>query len=184
MSIDINGVAHIYITVQDFARCRPFYGALLPFFGMVCLVDTDELYYCIGGRTGIGIRAASTEHAARRSISTAPECITCVCARAARRTSMRWRVSSPISARASCTPPQLDEWAPGYYSVLFEDPCGTRLEVNHVPGKGHLADDAQPAARCRRAAAPQRSSSGQCLAPAMTYGTRRGSDPSVLPPSQ
>ena len=41
-------------------------------------------------------------------------------------------------------PPQLDEWAPGYYSVLFEDPCGTRLEVNHVPGKGHLADDAKP----------------------------------------
>jgi hypothetical protein len=26
--------------------------------------------------------------------------------------------------------------------VLFEDPCGTRLEVNHVPGKGHLAADA------------------------------------------
>ena len=62
MSIDINGVAHIYITVQDFERCRPFYGALLPYFGMVCLVDTDELYYCIGGRTGIGIRAASAEH--------------------------------------------------------------------------------------------------------------------------
>ena len=26
------------------------------------LVDTDELYYCIGGRTGIGVRAASPEH--------------------------------------------------------------------------------------------------------------------------
>jgi hypothetical protein len=25
---------------------------------------------------------------------------------------------------------------PGYYSVLFEDPDGIRLEVNHVPGKG------------------------------------------------
>ena len=34
--------------------------------------------------------------------------------------------------------PQKDEWAPGYYSVLFEDPCGTRLEVNYVPGKGNL----------------------------------------------
>ena len=29
--------------------------------------------------------------------------------------------------------------APGYYSVLFEDPDGIRLEVNHVPGKGLLA---------------------------------------------
>jgi hypothetical protein len=35
-------------------------------------------------------------------------------------------------------PPHEDGWAPGYYSVLFEDPCGTRIEVNHVPGKGNL----------------------------------------------
>ncbi|NJN51141.1 MAG: hypothetical protein HC809_04535 [Gammaproteobacteria bacterium] len=40
--------------------------------------------------------------------------------------------------------PQEDAWAPGYYSVLFEDPCGTRLEVNYVPGKGHLESDAKP----------------------------------------
>ena len=32
--------------------------------------------------------------------------------------------------------PQEDGWVPGYYSVLFEDPDGIRLEVNHVPGKG------------------------------------------------
>ena len=34
--------------------------------------------------------------------------------------------------------PEEDDWAPGYYSVLFEDPCGTRLEANYVPGKGNL----------------------------------------------
>jgi hypothetical protein len=33
-------------------------------------------------------------------------------------------------------------WAPGYYSVLFEDPDGIRLEVNFVPGAGVLADGA------------------------------------------
>jgi hypothetical protein len=27
---------------------------------------------------------------------------------------------------------------PGYYAVLFEDPDGIRLEVNHVPGRGLL----------------------------------------------
>ncbi len=31
------------------------------------------------------------------------------------------------------------DWAPGYYYVVFEDPDGIRLEVNHVPGKGLLA---------------------------------------------
>ena len=32
--------------------------------------------------------------------------------------------------------PQDEPWAPGYYSVLFEDPDGIRLELNHVPGRG------------------------------------------------
>ena len=36
--------------------------------------------------------------------------------------------------------PQENHWAPGYYSVLFEDPDGIRLEANFVPGKGHLGD--------------------------------------------
>ena len=34
--------------------------------------------------------------------------------------------------------PKEDSWAPGYYSVLFEDPDGIRIEANFVPGKGHL----------------------------------------------
>ncbi len=34
--------------------------------------------------------------------------------------------------------PEEGVWAPGYYSVLFEDPDGIRLEVNFVPGKGLL----------------------------------------------
>ncbi len=38
--------------------------------------------------------------------------------------------------------PEEGGWAPGYYSVLFEDPVGTRLEVNHVPGHGVLAEGA------------------------------------------
>ena len=36
--------------------------------------------------------------------------------------------------------PEEGVWAPGYYSVLFEDPDGIRLELNFVPGKGLLAD--------------------------------------------
>jgi hypothetical protein len=40
-------------------------------------------------------------------------------------------------------PPEEGRWAPGYYSVLFEDPVGIRLEVNHVPGKGVFAEDAE-----------------------------------------
>ena len=39
--------------------------------------------------------------------------------------------------------PAEDTWAPGHYSVLFEDPDGIRLEVNFVPGAGLLAAGAQ-----------------------------------------
>ena len=35
-------------------------------------------------------------------------------------------------------PEESPQFAPGYYSILFEDPDGIRVEVNHVPGRGHL----------------------------------------------
>jgi hypothetical protein len=38
--------------------------------------------------------------------------------------------------------PEEGSWAPGYYSVLFEDPDGIRLEVCFVPGAGLLEDGA------------------------------------------
>jgi hypothetical protein len=48
--------------------------------------------------------------------------------------------SSRRSAASSCTPPEDGPWASGYYSILFEDPDGIRLEINFVPGKGNLAE--------------------------------------------
>jgi hypothetical protein len=38
--------------------------------------------------------------------------------------------------------PEEGPWAPGYYSTSFLDPEGIRLEVNHVPGAGLLAEGA------------------------------------------
>jgi len=144
VTIDINGVAHVYITVQDMGRCRPFYQAFLPFLGMVCLVDTDELYYCIGGRTGIGIRAASQAHRGV-AFDQLRAGLHHLCLRARNREDVD-TVADFVGRHGGriVHPPQTDVWAPGYYSVLFEDPCGTRLEVNYVPGKGHLATDAAP----------------------------------------
>ena len=41
--------------------------------------------------------------------------------------------------------PMEREWAPGYYFVVFEDPDGIRLEINHIPGRGLLAGEAPTA---------------------------------------
>jgi hypothetical protein len=37
--------------------------------------------------------------------------------------------------------PEEGTWAPGYYSVLLEDPDGIRLELCFVPGSGLLAEE-------------------------------------------
>jgi catechol 2,3-dioxygenase-like lactoylglutathione lyase family enzyme len=143
MTVALNGVAHVYITVADFAAARPFYGALLPFLDMECLIDTDVLFYCVGSRTGIAIRAAGPEHA-HVPFDQYRAGLHHLCLRA--------RSPEDVDAVAEFVRgiggrivhgPREDDWAPGYYSVLFEDPCGTRLEVNHVPGKGNLADDVE-----------------------------------------
>lgn len=138
MSIDINGIAHVYVTVQDFERCRPFYGALFAFLNMECLVDTRELFYCVGGRTGVGIRAASR---ARRNepFDQYRAGLHHLCFRARSREDVDALASFVVEHGARIVAgPRDDDWAPGYYSVLFEDPCGTRLEANYVPGKGNL----------------------------------------------
>jgi hypothetical protein len=48
-------------------------------------------------------------------------------------------LSVQVNMKASRHPgPQEGTWAPGYYSVLFKDPDGIRLEANFVPGAGVL----------------------------------------------
>ena len=57
--IDINGIAHIQLSVTDFAVSRDFYHWLLhEMFGMTVQYDSDDVFYCIGGRTGLLITPA------------------------------------------------------------------------------------------------------------------------------
>ena len=56
MAIDVNGIAHIQLTVRD-AVCIPFWERLCHFLGMKSLIKADEIVYCIGVRTGILVRA-------------------------------------------------------------------------------------------------------------------------------
>ncbi len=134
----LNGIAHVYLTVRDFRRCLPFYERLLAFFEMQCLVKTETLLYCVGSRTGIGIRAASPEHA-HTGFDQNRAGLHHLCFRARCREDVDAIYAFLQETGASIVhPPREDDWAPGYYSVLFEDPEGVRLEVNYVPGKGNL----------------------------------------------
>lgn len=135
--MEINGIAHITLTVADFAAARTFYGALLPALGLVPLIDADGYYYCIGGRTGIGVRRS--EHPSPGKFDAERVGLQHFCLRARDRGHVDAIHTLVVSLGAKVVrPPEEGPWAPGYYSTLFEDPDGIRIEMNHIPGKGHL----------------------------------------------
>jgi catechol 2,3-dioxygenase-like lactoylglutathione lyase family enzyme len=136
--VEINGIAHIILTTADFARARAFYGRLLPFLGLLPLVDSDAYYYCIGGRTGIGIRPGDPMHKGERFTQERVG-LHHFCFRARSREDVDAVHALLVEIDAKIVhAPEDGPWAPGYYSVLFEDPDGIRLELNYVPGAGHL----------------------------------------------
>jgi catechol 2,3-dioxygenase-like lactoylglutathione lyase family enzyme len=136
--MEINGVAHIFVTAGDFETSKAFYMKLLPFLGLKEVMNAAGVYYCVGGRTGFAVRSPAPEHAGERFVQTRVG-LHHVCFRARERDDVDevHRFLVEIGARI-VHPPQDDDYAPGYYSVLFEDPDGVRLEVNHVPGQGLL----------------------------------------------
>jgi catechol 2,3-dioxygenase-like lactoylglutathione lyase family enzyme len=134
MAMEINGIAHIQLTVSDFESCKPFYEKLLPFLGLRPVMQSDDLYYCVGGRTGVAVSPglARNERFEQRHVG-----LHHVCFRARERSDVDAVHAFLLEIGAKVVhAPEDGPWAPGYYSVLFEDPCGIRLEVNHVPGKG------------------------------------------------
>ena len=138
--MEINGIAHVMITAGDFARSRAFYGELLPFLGLKAVIDTQGWYYCVGGRTAFGIRECAPEHRGERFVQQRTG-LHHVCFRARERGDIDALHDKLLALGATIVhPPREDKFAPGYYSVLFEDPDGVRLEMNHVPGKGLLAE--------------------------------------------
>lgn len=139
VSIELNGIAHIQLTVNDPERCVPFWEKLCHFVGMQTLIKADDIVYCIGSRTGILIRGVMPGHD-RSRFDQERAGLHHFCFRARSRedvdTIHRFLVDE-LQAHV-VHPPEEGGFAPGYYSVLFEDPDGIRVEVNHVPGKGHL----------------------------------------------
>jgi catechol 2,3-dioxygenase-like lactoylglutathione lyase family enzyme len=141
--MEINGIAHIYLTVKNFEACSAFYRRLLPFLGLTRIVHDDpDTFYCIGGRTGFGLTRCTEQY---REVAFAQDRagLHHVCFRARSREDVDavHGLVRELGAKIVHAP-ETGKWAQGYYSILFEDPDGIRLEVNYIPGKGLLADTA------------------------------------------
>jgi catechol 2,3-dioxygenase-like lactoylglutathione lyase family enzyme len=137
--MEINGIAHIFLTASNFERSREFYRKLLPFLGLKPMIDGDAVYYCVGGRTAVAVRAPSPEYAGA-AFEQSRIGLHHLCFRARERADVDELHTFLVSLGANIVrAPREDNFVPGYYSILFEDPDGIRLELNHVPGKGLLS---------------------------------------------
>lgn len=140
LPIDVNGMAHVNLTVSSFSAALEFYDHLLPFFGLTKVMETETFAYWVGGRTALAIQRCAPEYS-RDVFVQSRVGLHHLCFRA--------REHDDIDATARFLKkrgakiirgPQAGEWAPGYYYVLFEDPDGIRLEICHVPGRGLLKE--------------------------------------------
>jgi catechol 2,3-dioxygenase-like lactoylglutathione lyase family enzyme len=140
--VEINGVAHIQLSVNRFDECAAFYDRLMPFLGLRVVMRTDDFVYYVGGRTGYLISRADPRYADEPHDAMRPGLHHyCFRARSREDVDELYEFLQGIGANMVRAPEE-GPWAPGYYSLSFLDPDGIRLEVNHVPGKGLLAEDA------------------------------------------
>jgi catechol 2,3-dioxygenase-like lactoylglutathione lyase family enzyme len=139
--IEVNGLAHVILTVGDWERARAFYAELLPFLGMQKVYDGNNFLYHVGGRTAIGIQRSADEHDKARFVQNRVG-LHHLCIRARSREDVD-KVADKLRKMGAHIDrgPIEGNWAPGYYFIVFEDPDGIRLEVNFIPGKGLLATD-------------------------------------------
>jgi len=141
--IDINGVAHVILRARRIAECIEFYDQVMPFLGLSAVPPRSDFFvYYVGGRTAVAIREADADHADVAHVETGPG-LDHLCFRARSREDVdrAYEYLKGIGADIVRAPEE-GPWAPGYYSLSFRDPEGIRLELNHVPGPGLLAEGA------------------------------------------
>jgi catechol 2,3-dioxygenase-like lactoylglutathione lyase family enzyme len=142
VTVAVNGIAHIQLTVNDPESCVPFWEKLCNFLEMKTLIKGEGVVYCIGSRTGILVRGAPAEKR-DRAFDQDRAGLHHFCFRARSREdvdAIHRFAAEELKARVVHPPEDGSQFAPGYYSALFEDPDGIRVEVNFVPGQGHLGE--------------------------------------------
>jgi len=134
--LKINGIAHLVISVGDLQKSFSFYQKIFEFLEFELVYHNSKGAYFVGGRTAVGIMQAEKRepHFNQTHIGLHHFCFR---AESAEDVDRFHKFLVQIEAKI-IRAPEPGSWAPGYYSTLFEDPDGKRLEMNFVPGKGLL----------------------------------------------
>ena len=135
-NINVNGIAHIALTVSNIIKSKLFYKKLMPFLGFTISHESDKSIYFLGCKTGILLQEVENKmpdsNFSQKNIGLHHFCFR---AREAKDIYIVEKHLLQMKAeivRGPCSGP----WVPGYLYILFEDPDKIRIEVNHVPKKG------------------------------------------------
>eukprot|EP01084_Bolivina_argentea_P003285 6155_1 len=147
--VNPNGMAHIQLSISSkhWNDSVKFYKKWLnEFFGMTIVFDNKDTLYHVGGRTAVALSRCDTKYEDQcfdqRRIGLHHSCF-------------RLRSNEDVEKTYNflidfnkdennkkkikiMRGPEKGVWAPGYYSILFEDFDGIRWECNYVPKSGWL----------------------------------------------
>src|SRR4051812_32613963 len=111
--MEINGIAHIQLTVSRFDVAVAFYERLLPFLGLTPVIRADTYFYCVGARTGVAISPAAEAHRGEAFVQTRVG-LHHVCFRARERADVDAVHALVVEIGARVVhPPEDAPWAPG-----------------------------------------------------------------------
>ena len=123
MTVEVNGIAHIQLSVSNPEKCLPFWERLCHFLEMKTLIKGDDIIYCIGSRTGILVRAAPKDK--RSEVFDQDRTgLHHFCFRARSREdvdSIFEFVGHETDAKIIHGPEDGSQFAPGYYAISLED---------------------------------------------------------------
>ena len=133
MAIEVLGVEHIDLTVNDVARSSEFYGKVLGALGFR-LLDQDEDVRWGNAHLTIAIRpAADSQRAAAFDRYRVGLHHLALKVRARQHVDEIHRLLVREGVVVLDPPAEYPRYGPRYYAVFFADPDGMKLEVVHFP---------------------------------------------------
>lgn len=137
----MNGIHHVFISVNDIARSRAFYAKLLPRLGYganweYANADRPSIGW-LGPGGSFWIKAADPRYAGDRFSK--DRVGLCEVAFLAADRALVDAIARDVSAWGGTildAPREYPEYVAGYYAVFFSDPDGIKLEVVHLPAAG------------------------------------------------
>ena len=128
-------VHHVFLTVNDLARSRVFYAALMPRLGYPSTWEVDGGVGWLSPGGSFWIKQASPAMAGSTfSKDRVGLCEVAFRAESRAHVDALARDLVDLGARILDPPREYPEYVPGYYAVFFTDPDGIKLELVYIPG--------------------------------------------------